>query len=71
MTALPPDETLPTPQISLNPATTLPCEKLGRAVKTDGEEREEVYTSCHAAEFTRRGACMVVWPGDTGSPTSH
>lgn len=78
ITALPPDETVPITQACLSPVTTLHCERLGEVVKADREETREVYTSCHAAEFMRRGACMAVWPGeegdatvDAGSPTGH
>ncbi|KAH9224559.1 hypothetical protein DL95DRAFT_378192, partial [Leptodontidium sp. 2 PMI_412] len=64
VTAMPPVEAQ---SLSLNPSpvTTLRCERLGAVVSSSrGEKRErEVYTTAHAAEFMRRGACMVVWPG--------
>ncbi|PVH88784.1 hypothetical protein DL98DRAFT_524416 [Cadophora sp. DSE1049] len=71
MTALPPDEVQPVPvhvQVQPpSPVTTLRCERLGGVVRSAvGEEGKEVYTDAHAAEFMRRGACMVVWPGVEG-----
>lgn len=66
MTAMPPDEVS-----NLTPATTLRCERLGGIIRSAGAgggvgEGREIYTNVHAAEFMRRGACMVVWPGVEG-----
>lgn len=66
MTALPPDEEYPQNQ-ALTHLTTLKCERLGAVVESvDGFAGREVYTAEHAAEFMRRGACMVVWPDSEG-----
>ncbi|KAG4444489.1 hypothetical protein IFR05_000080 [Cadophora sp. M221] len=69
MTAMPADEA---ESLSLSPVTTLRCERLGAVVRSGtgsagGKEIErvkELYTTAHAAEFMRRGACMVVWPDE-------
>ena len=66
MTALPPDEDYPQDQ-ALTPVTTLKCERLDAVVRSvEGLAGREVYTAEHAAEFMKRGACMVVWPGVEG-----
>lgn len=64
MTALPPDEVIPTPHI---PSSTTQFERKGGAAKLGGDGEggsTEVYGSSEAADFVRRGACMVAWPVD-------
>jgi len=67
MTALPPDEEYTQGQ-ALTPVTTLKCERWSGVVRNNGDSADRgVYSAEHAAEFMRRGACMVVWPGLEGN----